>query len=110
MKTILINLLKKAFDKVNNLLPEDDKLGHSYIGDWVCLISIILITIFIQLKYHTLNVELTVVLSLLITIAVAFFREWYNKVIEEKQWSWWDIFFTVIRPLIITILILFKII
>lgn len=108
MKTILINLLRKLFKKVNELLPQEDKLGHSYIGDWIYLISIIVITIFIQLKYHTLNVELTVGLSLLITIAVAFFREWYNKVIEEKQWSWWDIFFTATRPLIITILVLTK--
>lgn len=100
--------LKKIFKIANDLLPAIDKLGHSYLGNWIYLISFIIITIFLKVVLHSTSVELTAILSLIITLVAACIREYYNEKEEGNQWSWWDVSFTILFPLAATILIVFQ--
>ena len=108
MKTILINLLKKLFRKVNELLPANNKLKHSYTGNSIYVISIISILIISLIFKWELSFAWNAVISLIITFAAACLREWYNSQEEDNKWSWKDIRYTILFPLIATILIIIK--
>jgi len=98
--------LKKAFEIVKKLTPKDDKLGHSYVGNWIYLISFIVIYISFYFIFEDEHLIEIAIFSLVITLIAAYKREKYNEKEEGNKWSWWDIFFTILFPFITTVLII----
>ena len=108
MKKLFKKLLEKSFKITTKLTPAKDKLGHSYIGDWIYVISGILIYILFYFIFEDSHIIENAIFALIITFLAACSREWYNLEIEKKKWNWWDVFFTILLPSIITILIIFN--
>ena len=101
-----MELLKKIFEFVDSLLPEDDKVKHHFIGTYIYTISIVSISIASLLFKWELSFAWNAVISFIITVVAGFTKEWYNSQEEENEWSWWDIFHTIVLSFIFTVIIL----